>query len=203
MQTRKTWVSRAVKCGSHMNSQQMPLDPKNDHHLSSEKQQDPVHLTRRQERSLVLTTITTQRLGITQSSTRAGYAIGIRSYNQIIGKSSFSKIIFPLINVLMMFGTSKSWTLNQTSPHVQPLDQGIIKCFKAHYRARYIQWAIGLCYDFSYFALFTYVFSLFLEVSHGAATLTHFSLTHIAATLLTKKSKRTWQFIVHLTPRNG
>ena len=41
------------------------------------------------------------------------------------------------------------------------------------------------CYDFSYFVLFTYVFSLFLEVSHGAATLTHFSLTHIAATLLT------------------
>ena len=33
------------------------------------------------------------------------------------------------------------------------------------------------CYDFSYFALFTYVFSLFLEVSHGAAALTHFSLT--------------------------
>ena len=41
------------------------------------------------------------------------------------------------------------------------------------------------CYDFSYFALFTFVFSLFLEVSHGAATLTHFSLTHITATLLT------------------
>ena len=41
------------------------------------------------------------------------------------------------------------------------------------------------CYDFSYFVLFTYVFSLFLEVSHGTATLTHFSLTHIAATLLT------------------
>ena len=41
------------------------------------------------------------------------------------------------------------------------------------------------CYNFSYFALFTYEFSLFLEVSHGAATLTHFSLTHIAATLLT------------------
>ena len=41
------------------------------------------------------------------------------------------------------------------------------------------------CYNFSYFVLFTYVFSLFLEVSHGAATLTHFSLTHIAATLLT------------------
>ena len=32
---------------------------------------------------------------------------------------------------------------------------------------------------------FTYVFSLFLEVSHGAVALTHFSLTHIAATLLT------------------
>lgn len=30
---------------------------------------------------------------------------------------------------------------NLTS-HVQPLDQGIIKCFKAHYRARYIQRAI-------------------------------------------------------------
>ena len=41
------------------------------------------------------------------------------------------------------------------------------------------------CYDLSYFALFTYVFSLFLEVIHGAAALTHFSLTHIAATLLT------------------
>ena len=43
----------------------------------------------------------------------------------------------------------------------------------------------GNCYDFSYFVLFTYVFSLFLEVSHGTAALTHFSLTHIAATLLT------------------
>ena len=42
-----------------------------------------------------------------------------------------------------------------------------------------------MCYNFSYFVLFTYVFSLFLEVSHGAATLTHFSLTHITATLLT------------------
>ena len=41
------------------------------------------------------------------------------------------------------------------------------------------------CYDFSYFVLFTYVFSLFLEVSHGTATLTQFSLAHIAATLLT------------------
>ena len=41
------------------------------------------------------------------------------------------------------------------------------------------------CYDFSYFVLFTYVFLLFLEVSHGAVALTHFSLTHIAATLLT------------------
>ena len=38
----------------------------------------------------------------------------------------------------------------------------------------------GRCYDFSYFALFTYVFSLFLELSHGTAALTHFSLTHIA-----------------------
>ena len=43
----------------------------------------------------------------------------------------------------------------------------------------------GTCYDFSYFVLFTYVFSLFLEVSHGAAALTHFSLTHITATPLT------------------
>ena len=41
------------------------------------------------------------------------------------------------------------------------------------------------CYDFSYFVLFTYVFSLFLKVSHGAVALTHFSLTHITATLLT------------------
>ena len=33
---------------------------------------------------------------------------------------------------------------------------------------------------------FVYLFfSLFLEVSHGAAALTHFSLTHITATLLT------------------
>ena len=43
----------------------------------------------------------------------------------------------------------------------------------------------SFCYNFSYFVLFTYVFSLFLEVSHGTAALTHFSLTHIAATLLT------------------
>ena len=48
-----------------------------------------------------------------------------------------------------------------------------------------MQHATTMCYNFSYFVLFTYVFSLFLEVSHGAATLTHFSLTHIAATLLT------------------
>ena len=41
------------------------------------------------------------------------------------------------------------------------------------------------CYNFSYFALFIYDFSLFLEVSHGTAALTHFSLTHIATTLLT------------------
>ena len=47
---------------------------------------------------------------------------------------------------------------------------------------------LSTCYDFSYFALFTYVFSLFLEVSHGAAALTHFSLTHIAATLLTHRT---------------
>ena len=38
---------------------------------------------------------------------------------------------------------------------------------------------------FFLFCFVTYVFSLFLEVSHGAAALTHFSLTHIAATLLT------------------
>ena len=43
----------------------------------------------------------------------------------------------------------------------------------------------SMCYNLSYFVLFTYVFLLFLEVSYGAATLTHFSLTHIAATLLT------------------
>ena len=40
-------------------------------------------------------------------------------------------------------------------------------------------------YNFSYFVLFTYVFSVFLEVSHGTAALTHFSLTHIVAKLLT------------------
>ncbi|KAF8223874.1 hypothetical protein L208DRAFT_1134050, partial [Tricholoma matsutake] len=26
--------------------------------------------------------------------------------------------------------------------HVQPKDQGIIRCFKAHYRAKFIHWAI-------------------------------------------------------------
>ena len=40
------------------------------------------------------------------------------------------------------------------------------------------------CYDFSYFVSFTYVFSLFLEVSHGTAALTHFSLTHSTATMV-------------------
>ena len=43
----------------------------------------------------------------------------------------------------------------------------------------------AICYDFSYFVLFTYVFSLFLEVSHGTAALTHFSLTHSTAVVLT------------------
>ena len=50
-------------------------------------------------------------------------------------------------------------------------------CFLSVYRV----WiSDNRCYDFSYFVLFTYVFSLFLEVSHGTASLTHFSLTHIA-----------------------
>ena len=40
------------------------------------------------------------------------------------------------------------------------------------------------CYDFCYFVFFTYVFSLFLEVSHGAAALTHFSLTHSTTIVL-------------------
>ena len=42
------------------------------------------------------------------------------------------------------------------------------------------------CYNFSYFVLFTYVSSLFLEVSHGTAALTHFSLTHSTAVVLTR-----------------
>ena len=36
------------------------------------------------------------------------------------------------------------------------------------------------CYNFSYFALFTYDFSLFLEVSHGTAVV----LTHSIAILI-------------------
>ena len=56
------------------------------------------------------------------------------------------------------------------------------------------------CYNFSYFALFTYDFSLFLEVSHGAAALTHFSLTHIAATLLTHCTAALTHFsLTHIT----
>jgi len=35
----------------------------------------------------------------------------------------------------------KNFSANLT-PHVQPMDAGIIRCFKAHYRARYIQQAI-------------------------------------------------------------
>ena len=35
----------------------------------------------------------------------------------------------------------KNFEPNLTA-HIQPMDQGIIQCFKAHYRARYIQRAI-------------------------------------------------------------
>ena len=37
---------------------------------------------------------------------------------------------------------------------------------------------------FSYFALFTYVFTLFLEVSHGAAALTHLLKDHSSSYLI-------------------
>ena len=43
----------------------------------------------------------------------------------------------------------------------------------------------GVVLWFFLFWFFTYFFSLFLEASHGTAALTHFSLTHITATLLT------------------
>ena len=59
------------------------------------------------------------------------------------------------------------------------------KCYDFRRLRQSLTVVVSKCYNFSYFALFTYDFSLFLEVSHGAATLTHFSLTHIAATLLT------------------
>ena len=39
----------------------------------------------------------------------------------------------------------KNFEPNLTA-HIQPKDQGIICCFKAHYHARFIQWAVD-CYD--------------------------------------------------------
>ena len=71
--------------------------------------------------------------------------------------------------------------MHQQNGHAERLNRTLIEKAQAlHFEA-----CLPQCYDFSYFVLFTCVFSLFLEVSHGAATLTHFSLTHFTATLLT------------------
>ena len=60
-------------------------------------------------------------------------------------------------------------------------DRAVVQ--RKHKKSKISRQSDGECYDFSYFVLFTYVFSLFLEVGHGTAALTHFSLTHIIATL--------------------
>ena len=76
------------------------------------------------------------------------YQEWLRQWDQELGKKkrkvlllqdNFSGHIIPedLQNIRV-----ENFTPNLTA-HIQPMDQGIIRCFKAHYRARYIQRAIN------------------------------------------------------------
>jgi hypothetical protein len=64
--------------------------------------------------------------------------LGVKKRKVILLQDNFSGHIVPegLQNICV-----ENFSPNLTA-HVQPLDQGIIRCFKAHYRAKYIQRAI-------------------------------------------------------------
>ena len=78
-----------------------------------------------------------------------------------------------------------SFSWNGQTATESPVFSSPVRSQSGFFPVLWTELLIPNCYDFSYFVLFTYVFLLFLEVSYGAATLTHFSLTHITATLLT------------------
>ncbi len=66
------------------------------------------------------------------------FELGTRKRKIVLLQDNFSGHIIPdhLQNIHMV-----NFAPNLTA-HVQPMDQGIIRCFKAHYRAKYIQRAI-------------------------------------------------------------
>ena len=66
------------------------------------------------------------------------HELGIRERKVVLLQDNFSGHIIPdgLQNIRIA-----NFKPNLTA-HVQPMDQGIIRCFKAHYRANFIQRAI-------------------------------------------------------------
>jgi hypothetical protein len=68
--------------------------------------------------------------------------LGARERKIVLLQDNFSGHIVPdgLQNILIV-----NFEPNLTA-HVQPMDQGIIRCFKAHYHSKYIQCTIN-CYD--------------------------------------------------------
>ena len=104
-------------------------------------------------------------------------------------KNTGSVNILHLQKTQRLASTAITGTLHTATTDLLDAHAGILlmelALLKACHRAIVHAYTVpSTCYDFSYFALFTYVFSLFLEVSHGAAALTHFSLTHSIAILI-------------------
>ncbi|OJA11099.1 hypothetical protein AZE42_13888 [Rhizopogon vesiculosus] len=65
--------------------------------------------------------------------------LGVKKCKILLLQDNFSGHIVPdgLQNIQV-----ENFEPNLTA-HVQPMDQGVIRCFKAHYRAKYIQRAIS------------------------------------------------------------
>jgi len=70
------------------------------------------------------------------------HELGTRNCKIVLLQDNFSGHIIPigLQNICVI-----NFKPNLTA-HVQPMDQGIIQCFKAHYRSEYVERAIS-CYD--------------------------------------------------------
>jgi hypothetical protein len=70
------------------------------------------------------------------------HEMGTRNRKILLLQDNFSGHIVPE-------GLQNIWVVNfepNLTAHIQPMDQGIIRCFKAHYRKKYIECAIN-CYD--------------------------------------------------------
>src|SRR5260221_6547677 len=67
------------------------------------------------------------------------HKLGARQCKIVLLQDNFSGHIIP-------DGLQNIWVINfkpNLTAHIQPLDQGIIRYFKAHYCAKYVQRAIG------------------------------------------------------------